>query len=289
MTVTLITGTSSGIGFATTLHLASRGHKVYASMRDLNRGQSLREAANDRQLPIELIPLDVNDDASVQSAVASVLEREGQIDVVINNAGIGPIGAIECSDDAMAKRVFETNFFGALRVMRAVLPTMREKRSGTVVNISSVAGRVAPFCMGIYSASKFALEAASESLASEVYPFGIRVVVIEPGFVSTPILQHSLDSIPINEHSPYASAERRTHLLFSQAQQTGSDPQTVAESIELALGDADRRFRYRVTPDAEVLVAGRSRMSDEDWIAIGRHGSDEEFFQEFASRFPMPA
>jgi short-subunit dehydrogenase len=172
-------------------------------------------------------------------------------------------------------------------VTRAVLPAMRQQRSGTIVNIASAAAQVAVPCMGIYAATKSALEAASESLASEVYPYAIRVVLIEPGFVVTPILQRGLESFQLDPGSPYHAAERHTYALFAQAQQTGNDPRVVAASIEAAINDPERRFRYRVTPDAEVFIGGRARMTDEDWIAMGRHTADEDYFSEFAARFPM--
>jgi NAD(P)-dependent dehydrogenase (short-subunit alcohol dehydrogenase family) len=287
MSITLITGSSSGIGMATALHLAERGHKVYATMQRLDLGQALLDEAKRRQLSIETLVLDVDDEGSVQAAVAEVLQRDGRIDVAINNAGIGSMGPIEGSDGNMVKQMFETNFFGPLRVMRAVLPAMRTQRSGTIVNVSSAAARVAVPCMGIYAATKSALEAASESLASEVVPHGIRVILIEPGFVVTPLIQQGLDSFKLDVPSPYHDAERHTYALFAQAQQVGSSPQVVAKAIEVAMSDPARQFRYRVTADAEVFVGGRARMSDEEWIAMGRHSSDEDYFTEFAARFPM--
>src|SRR5262245_18614420 len=287
MSITLITGSSSGIGMATALHLAARGHKVYATMQRLDLGQALLAEASRRQLSIKTLALDVDDEHSVRAAVAEVLQREGRIDVAINNAGIGSMGAIEHSDDDMVKQMFETNFFGPLRVARAVLPTMRSQRSGTIVNLSSAAGRVAVPCMGIYAATKSALEAASESLASEVFPYGVRIVVIEPGFVVTPLLQQGLDSIGFDELSTYDDAERHTRMLFMQAQQIGSDPEVVAKAIEAAINDPARHFRYRVTADAEVFIEGRERMTDEEWVAMGRHVSDEDYFAEFGLRFPL--
>lgn len=142
-------------------------------------------------------------------------------------------------------------------------------------------------CLGIYCATKAALEAANESLAGEVFPFGIRVVLIEPGFVVTPILRRGLESFQLDPHSPYYDSERHTYMIFAQGEQTGSDPQVVAEAIEAALKDPERRFRYRVTPDANVLISGRAQMTDEDWVAMGRHSSDEDYFGEFATRFPV--
>jgi NAD(P)-dependent dehydrogenase (short-subunit alcohol dehydrogenase family) len=287
MTITLITGTSSGIGKATALHLASRGHKVYATMQTLGLRHDLVAVASARSVSLELLPLDVDAEESVQAAVDEVLRREGRIDVCINNAGIASMGTIERSDSASMHQMFETNFFGALRVTRAVLPSMREQRSGTIVNISSAAAHVALPSFGIYSATKSALESVSESLASEVYPYGIRVVLIEPGFVVTPILRRGLETFQLDPNSPYFDCERHTYAIFAQGEQTGSDPQVVAEAIEAAINDPVRRLRYRVTPDANVLIKGRADMADEDWVAMGRHSSDEDYFGEFATRFPV--
>ncbi len=289
MTVVLIHGTSSGIGLATALRLATGGRRVYATMRDLGRAGALQSAAAERGVAIELLQLDVDDDDSVRRAGADVLAREGRIDALVNNAGTGPLGAVELSDDARAKRVFETNFFGALRTIRAVLPAMRAQRGGRIVNVSSVAGRVAAPCMGIYAASKSALEAVSESLASEARPHGIRVVLIEPGFIVTPILQEALNGLSGDPASPYAATERRMGMIFAQAQQTGGAPERVAAVIAAALDAPEPRLRYLVGEDAESLVAGRARMGDESWIAMGRHERDEDFFAEFAERFPVPA
>ena len=284
MPITLITGTSSGIGKATALHLARTGHKVYATVQKLDQRHDL--VAEAEGLSIEVLELDVENDESVTAAVERILKLEERIDICINNAGIAPLGTVERCDASTIRQTFEVNFFGALRVTCAVLPGMRRHRSGTIVNISSAAAHVALPALGGYAASKSALESISESLASEVYSYGIRVKLIEPGFVTTPILRRGLESLELTSDSPYYDVERHTHMLFAQGEQTGSSPQVVAEAIEAAINDLSPQLRYRATADAELLINGRARMTDEEWISMGRHSSDEDYFGEFATRFP---
>jgi NAD(P)-dependent dehydrogenase (short-subunit alcohol dehydrogenase family) len=287
MAVTLITGTSTGIGMETALHLAGRGHTVYASMRSLDRATALRDAAAARHVSPHIVQLDVTDTASVERAVAQILAREGRIDVLVNNAGIGMLGSTEFTSDEDAHAVFETNYFGALRMIRAVLPPMRAQRSGTIVSVSSVAGRIAPGGMGAYPASKWALEAACEALAQEVTSLGIRVALVEPGFIVTPILDKALDSLTPDPSSPYADIERRVSMIFGQARVTGGTPRQVADTIEHAITTSQPALRYPVGVDAQALIPNRARMTDAEWIALGRKQTDAEYFTEFAARFPM--
>ena len=285
--VTLITGASTGIGEATALNFARLGHSVYASMRTPDAsGGGLRGTAEDEGLDLELIALDVDDSASVASAVGAILDRSGRIDVLVNNAGLGNLTSVEEVPFEDAKAVFETNVFGSLRMMQAVLPGMRERRSGTIVNMSSVAGRIVSAGHGIYSASKWALEALSEAVAIETRRFGIRVIVIEPGFILTPILDKAGD-IEIGD-GPYAPHLRRMLALYNNARRGAEPPSVVAGVIADALHDPSPRFRYVAGEGAAPVLDGRARMTDEEWIDLGREMTDEEYFKESSRRFPQP-
>ena len=289
--VTVITGCSTGIGYVTALHLARAGHTVHATMRSPERsGAALLDAAKQEGLSLTVAALDVTVAASVDEAVKDVLAASGRIDALVNNAGIGDLGAIETRSDDDARAMFETNVFGPLRTIRAVLPAMRAQRSGTIVNVSSVAGRIVGGVNGLYSASKHALEAISEALAVEVRSHGIRVAVVEPGFFVTPILDKATGAITTGDDDPYAAIQRRMSTLYAAATAQGGDPVDVAKMIEQAISDPAPRFRYPVGLDAPVFLEGRARMTDQEYIdAFGREQTDEEWFAEFARRFPMPA
>ena len=279
MRIVLITGCSTGIGLATARHLAARGDRVYATARNPEGSARLVEA-RDAEANIRTLPLDVTDDASVQAAVTTVLDAEGRIDVLVNNAGIGAFGTFEFVDEAVARATFETNFWGVMRVTRAVLPAMRAQRSGVIVNVSSVAGRIAGPAMGVYPASKFALEAASEALAREVYQFGIRVAIVEPGFVVTPILDKGLSTLSLSADSPYADVERRVYGMFTNAKVIGAPPESTAETIAEAINAKEYKLRYPAGDGAHVFLNGRAKVSDEEWVALGRRMSDEDYMAE---------
>ena len=181
MPVTLITGTSSGLGLASALRFAREGHRVYAGLRNPARGERLLQAIRAEKLPIEIVSIDVTDPMSVQQGVAAVLRSEGHVDILVNNAGTSGAAPLEETPIEEHRQMFETNYWGAIHMMLAVLPTMREQRSGVIVNISSITGRLAIPNQIAYSASKHALEAASEALANEVRSLGIKVRIVEPG------------------------------------------------------------------------------------------------------------
>jgi NAD(P)-dependent dehydrogenase (short-subunit alcohol dehydrogenase family) len=206
MAIALVTGTSSGIGLATAVTLARAGHKVIATMRNLGVASEIRRIVAAEELPVTVAGLDVDDSTSVNDAVAKTLAENGRIDLLVNNAGVPgggrPVEEVPMDD---FRQIMETNFFGALRCIKAVIPSMREHRHGCIVNVTSVAGRVASAAMGPYCASKWALEALSECLAQEVRPFNIRVAIIEPGFTETPIFGKVS---PAAENSPYPHQRR---------------------------------------------------------------------------------
>lgn len=282
MTVTLITGCSSGIGQATALHLARRGHHVVATMRDPGRGaRPLVSAAESEGLRLEVLPLDVTAPSSVDALFAQLRERELDVSVLVNNAGISRQGSVEETPDDDYRRVLETNFFGPVRMIRAVLPGMRVRGSGWIVNVSAMSGRMT-FPLGApYAASKHALEAMSEVLAQEVYEFGVKVILIEPGFVSTQFFSKS--GPPPDPYSPYASHGSRHLRVRMRLLEQAEPPETVARAIERAISSREPPFRYLVGDDVEMLVGGRKRMTDEDWVAANQPMSlaeEDEFWRE---------
>jgi NAD(P)-dependent dehydrogenase (short-subunit alcohol dehydrogenase family) len=283
MAVTLITGTSSGIGLATAVHFAREGHEVWAGVRNPTGATELREAIERNRLTMRILALDVDDAASVQRAVAEVLDTSGRIDVLVNNAGIGGGGPIEDVPVDWAQGLFQTNYFGVVRVVQAVLPGMRQRGAGAIVNVSSIAGRLAIAGHGHYSAVKHALEALSEALAQEVQRFGIRVAIVEPGVVVTPIFSKARRFA--DPASPYFDHVRRLLLLYQKQMPRAAQPADAAAVIYEAATTKQPRLRWLVGDDAKLLVAGRQRMSDEEYVAGGRAMSEEQYLDEMRTRF----
>ena len=283
MAVVLITGCSSGIGLATARHFARLGDEVHAGVRHPSTAWELTAAIESDKLKIAPLTLDVDDDASVRRGVQEVIARSGRIDVLVNNAGIGGGGPIEDVPIEFAKSMFETNYFGTIRMIQAVLPGMRERRSGAIVNVSSIAGRLAIAGHGHYSAVKHALEAASEALAQEVLAFGIRVAVVEPGVVVTPIFSKARRFA--DPTSPYRVHVHRLLLFYQMQMKMPSQPSDVAAVIYEAVTTREPKLRWLVGEDARRLTAGRQRLSDEEYVATGRPMADEEYLDLMRRRY----
>jgi NAD(P)-dependent dehydrogenase (short-subunit alcohol dehydrogenase family) len=273
MAVALVTGTSTGIGLATAVAFARAGHDVYATMRHPDRAPELASTAAKDTLPIKILPMDVDDDASVVKATAQVLAGGGRIDVLVNNAGIDLKGPIEELPLAEFRRVMETNYFGALRCIQAVVPRMRARRSGHVINVTSIAGRVSVASQAPYAASKWALEAASEALAQEVKSFGIHVSIVEPGVIATPIFDKRRE-VPANTRYPQ---ERRLNAFFNASLKQPISPLLVADKIVEIVESKTWKLRHPVGPDAEPLLAFCASMTDEQWVDLHSIESDQEW------------
>jgi NAD(P)-dependent dehydrogenase (short-subunit alcohol dehydrogenase family) len=284
MEIAVVTGTSTGIGLTTALHLARNGYRVFAGMRDVRKGADLRDAAAAETLPVEIIQLDVTDAASTAAAFATVAAA-GPVDVLVNNAGIGGASPLELTPEEEHRRMFETNYFGAVRCIQAVLRSMRERRRGAIVNITSMAGRWATPNQIPYSASKWALECLGEALAHEVRRFGVRVVNIEPGVIMTKIFENSSEATRYDKTSPYMSIMRRNGKVFAAGFRVAAQPELVAATILESIKTPDYRLRWPVGEDAVGFVRGRPKISDEDWIAMGDDLSDEEYNRRFHDYF----
>ena len=270
MATVLITGTSKGIGLSTALTLARGGHTVYATMRNPASAPELAETAAQEALPINISAMDVDSDSSVATAIAAIYESGVPIDVLVNNAGVERDGSIEELPMADFRATMETNYFGALRCIKAVIPHMRQHSSGCIINVTSVAGRVSTSPLGPYAASKFALEALSEALAQEVKAFNVRVAIVEPGIIDTP-MAHKIES-PVPA-SIYPQRRRMAHY-FSASLRNPTHPIVVAEKIQSIIESGTWQFRHPVGPNAEPTIAKRRSTSDEDYIAL--HASDDD-------------
>ncbi|MBT3534809.1 MAG: SDR family oxidoreductase [Rhodospirillaceae bacterium] len=275
MEVCLITGTSTGIGQAAALHLARRGYKVYASMRNTAKGDALRAGAAAENLDLVVETLDVSDNQSMLACIERIIAAEGRIDVLINNAGLSSSSPIETYPEDEHRALFEANYWGPVKLTQAVLPGMRERGRGAIINLSSLLGRIAWANQAAYCASKFAIEAFSESLAQEVAPFGIRVAIIEPGVTASAIF----DNTPVHydRASPYKPAMRRNGRFYNVGVAVATPAERLAETIAEALTSEQPKLRYAVGFGAQA-IARRADMSDEDFVALGGL-ADPDYYQ----------
>ena len=268
--VVLVTGCSSGFGLLTALAFARRGDQVFATMRNPAKAGALLEAAAAENVTVEILELDVTDDHSVEVGVGKVLSAAGRVDVLVNNAGVGGRASIETFPDDLVRSIFETNVFGVLRMLRAVLPGMREQGSGAVVNVSSLAGLSPVPFNGMYAASKHALEAITEALALEVQPFGIRVSLVEPGYFRTNIGENVVASTRLSDDSPYAEKEREAVAGVTAAVARGGDPQVVADAIVEAATAEQPRLRYPLGAGADFILRSGSSPLGDGWATQNR-------------------
>ena len=267
--VTLITGATSGMGKAMALLLAGKGYDVYAGARNTADGEALVAEAKGLGIPIKTVRLDVTDDGSVRAAVARVADESGRLDNLVNNAGYGFLGTVEEATDAEILRQFDVNVFGVGRMCRAALPLMRARRSGVIINISAWLGRMGFPLLTYYNASKYAVEAITDSLRYEVAPFGIRVHSVLPGLFGTRFVSKGLVANPatVSPASPYAALAAKLIPVVAKKINEGPDPVAVAEAVLRIIEDAGSPIRTPVGVEAETFVPMVKQLTDEAFEA----------------------
>ena len=258
--VVLITGASSGIGEACAHHLHRKGHKVYGTSRRAPWPSDAPMERTDQPATFQLIPMDVTSDESVKQGVQWILEREGHLDVVVNNAGYGLAGAVEDTELEEAKAQMETNFFGVVRLCRGVLPIMRQQGGGYVVSISSIGGLIGIPFQGLYSASKFAVEGLIESLRAEVKPYGIRVVLIEPGDFHTGFTASRRKTRSAELGTVYATRFAKALGVMETDEMHGPSPEQVGYLLERIITKKSPRLRYMIGRVSQKLAVGSKKV-----------------------------
>ena len=286
MTISVVTGANSGIGRATAIHLAQQGHAVYGTVRSVDKAGKLKSMSADAGVEVNLVELDVANDESVRAGFARILEEtNGVVDVLVNNAGVaGNAVAEECQTSTYLD-IINVNLCGAVRCLHQVLPGMRSRHSGAIVNITSIAGRIAALAQSPYVASKWAFEGLSEGLAQELAPFGIRVAIIEPGVTKSAIFAKNIDAP--NQSGAYDAHYRRLFQFYAAGHQQATDPFEVANLIDHAITTDTPQLRYSVSWAGPEFIAGREKMSDEDWVALGAHVDDGDYYAAFQSAFGL--
>ena len=287
-TISVVTGANSGIGRATAIHLASQGHDVFGTVRSLDKAGKLQSMAASAGVEINLIELDVADDPSVTNGFQQILATTGGVvDVLVNNAGIGGNAVAEECPPSLYLDLMNVNVCGAVRCLQQVLPGMRARGHGAIVNITSIAGRLAALAQSPYVASKFALEGLSEGLAQELAPFGIRVVIVEPGVTKSAIFAKNID-VP-NQSGAYDAAYRRMFQFYAAGIANATDPFEVGALIHHAVTTDSPQLRYSVSWGGKELVDGRAGMSDDEWVALGAWADDADdgYYDDFKTKFGL--
>jgi NAD(P)-dependent dehydrogenase (short-subunit alcohol dehydrogenase family) len=283
--VAVVTGANSGIGRATAIHLAAEGYEVHGTVRNVDRAGKLQAMSAERGVDVRLVELDIADDDSVRRGFDQVLGAAGGVDLLVNNAGVGANGVTEETEPVRYLDVMNVNLCGAVRCIQAVLPQMREHGRGAIVNVSSIAGRVAALAQSPYVASKWALEGLSEGLAQEVAAFGIRVVLVEPGVTKSAIFPKNIDAP--NTTGAYEPHYQRMLQMYAAGLADPGDPFEVAAVIHHAATTDRPKLRYPCSWGGEELVAGRQRMSDEDWLSLGAAPDDVAYYDRFEQLFGL--
>jgi NAD(P)-dependent dehydrogenase (short-subunit alcohol dehydrogenase family) len=281
--VSVVTGSNSGIGRATAVHLAAQGHEVWATMRNLDSAAKLTALADEAGVEVRLAAMDIASDGSVADALGSVLAEAGRIDNLVNNAGVGGNAVTEECPVELYEQVMNVNLYGAIRCIQAVLPQMRGRGSGCIVNISSVVGRMCHVGQSPYYVSKWAMEAMSEGLAHEVAPFGVRVAIIEPGITRSAIFAKNVDAP--NATGAYDTHYRRMFQFYSAGIPQATPAEEVGAVVHRAITTDRPQLRYACSWGGPEAVAGRAAMSDEDWVALGAHTDDAAYYADFRKHF----
>ena len=260
--VALVTGCSSGIGLETAIALGREGHFTYATMRDVKKSGSLDKIVNDEGLPIKVLELDVDSEKSVDDAIVKIMEEKGRVDTLINNAGWGMWGAVEDVSIEEFKQQFETNFFSIIRLIQKVAPIMRKQKSGNIVNVSSVAGKIGFPVSPAYISSKFALEGLSECIRFELGPFGINVIIIEPGVIKTNFFDSMKMAKKSNSDSVYNEITSKVVSGVKMMAEMGTEPKEVADTIIKSINEEKPLPRYIVGNDAMMFLEAKKMKTD---------------------------
>ena len=260
--VALVTGCSSGIGLETAVALAREGHFTFATMRNLKKAETLEKIVKDENLPISILELDVDNKESMDNAIEKIMEQKGRIDTLVNNAGWGMWGTVEDVSIDEFKEQFETNFFSIVRMIQKIAPIMRKQKSGSIVNVSSVAGRIGFPVSPAYISSKFALEGLSECLRFELSPFGINVITIEPGVIKTNFFDSMKMAKKSDSNSVYNDITSKVISGVKMMAEMGTEPKEVANAILKSINDKNPLPRYIVGNDASMFLEAKKNKTD---------------------------
>ncbi len=265
--IAIVTGSSSGIGREISLTLAKNNFITYATMRNTQKISELKSISENKKIPLRFAQLDVTDDNSVKNAMETIYNESGKIDILVNNAGYGLTGAFEDLSIDEIKNQFETNVFGLIRMTQAVLPIMRKQKSGLIVNISSIGGRVGFPAVSAYVSTKFAVEGLSESISYEVEPFGIKVILIEPGAIKTNFFNSSASAKKSQDpNSPYISLMKGLEEGLKRMVESGTSPEYVAKIVlDVVTNTNDPKLRYLAGKDAEQLIESKNKLPDKEF------------------------